>query len=150
MGLCRTFGDVGLRISHVTMFVRICWLVGSTAARRFAIRGPARHARFGQCTGADVGRERRRGSVVKGLILGVRSHVKRFLGVGNISVVKAVIRRIVDHAHFRGRGHAPVGRQYMKDCLAKPLCLCVVQLVVRCLVVATIGARRGVIVDSAL
>lgn len=87
---------------------------------------------------------------MSGLILGVRSRARRCLAVGSISVPKGVIWGSAGRARPRGRGHAPVERECMRDCLAKPLCLCVVQLVIRCSVVATIGARRGVIVGSAL
>lgn len=141
---------MGLRISHVTMLVKRNWLVGFTAARRYATRGPARPAGFGQCIGANVGRGRRRGSVVRGSILGVRSLVRKCLGVGSISVVKGVIQWSVGRARYRARGHVHVGRECMKDCLAKTPCRCVVQLVIRRSVVAIIGARRGVIVGSAL
>lgn len=70
--------------------------------------------------------------------------------MGSISVVKGVIRGSAGRARLRGRGRARAGRESMKDCLAKRVCLCVVLLVIRCLVVATIGAPRGVIAGSAL
>lgn len=76
--------------------------------------------------------------------------MRKCWGVGSISVVKGVIRGSVDRARFRGRGLVRVGRECMKDCLARMQCRCVAQLAIRCSVVDTIGAPRGVIAGSAL
>lgn len=75
---------------------------------------------------------------------------RRSLVAGGMCVIKGVTGETVVHARFRGRGLAPVGRECMKGWLVILLCHCVVQLVIKCSIVASIGAPRGATVDHVL
>lgn len=76
--------------------------------------------------------------------------MRRCLVVGDMLVVKGVILGIVGLALFRGRGLAHVGRGFMKEWLVMLPRHYAVPLVIRCLVVASIDARRGAIEGPAL
>ena len=69
--------------------------------------------------------------------------MRRCLVAGDMFVVKGVIQGNVVLAHFRERGLAHVGREFMKECLVMLPCHCVVPLVISCLAVASIDAPSG-------
>lgn len=59
-------GVVGLRTFHVISNVIRCWTVGFIDVVRFVTMGSAHFVGRNLCIGANVGRRRRRGSVVRG------------------------------------------------------------------------------------
>lgn len=72
------------------------------------------------------------------------------LTVGNMFAREGVTRESVGCVLIRGRGVVPVGRNSTRGCLVMLRRLCVVGLVIKFLVVDTIGVLRGVTVVRAL
>lgn len=123
-------GDVGLRSFHVISNVVSFWIVGFIGVLRFAMMGSAHHVGRRVCIGANVGRWRRRGSVVIG-IFDVRIRAGRVWSVGSMFASEGAMGASAGNALLQGRGLALVGREFMKGCLVMLRWLCVGRPVIR-------------------
>lgn len=126
------------------------WIVGSTAAFRFATVALAHRAGHVACIGVSAGRWKRRGSAVI-VFSDVGVPVRRGLVVGSMFVRRGVMFLVsVVSVPFRGREVAPVGRGSMRECLVMLLCRFVGPPVIKCCHVGIIGALSGATVDNVL
>lgn len=91
----------------------------------------ARRAGLGECTSANAGRFKRRGSVARG-VFGARFCVRSCLTVGSIRVIEGATRGNVASVHFRGNGVARVENECMKGWHVMLQLLSVGVLVIRC------------------
>lgn len=143
MGQSRTRDGVGLRIFLVTMFARKRWIVGGTSAWKFATTVLVPRVAFKVYLNVNVGRPWRRGNAGIGIFVVIMNAISCW-DVGNILAMKDVTLESVGSVRLRGEELALVGRKHMKECLVMLLFHCVGPLVIRCLLVASIGVQSDV------
>lgn len=120
-----------------------------TSAERFAMTVSARRAGNARITGVAVVKWRRI-KIAARESLGVRLRVRICLIAGNMYAREAVTLENVGCVRIRERGVVPVERNSTKACRVMSRRLYAAARVIKCLVVATTGVRRGATVVRAL
>jgi hypothetical protein len=147
VGPIKMYVDVGSKSSLVKHVVRKNWIVVFIDVLRFATAAIVRRVGRVVFIGVNVGRWKRRGSVVN-VFFNVVILVRRSLAVGSMFVRKGVILGSVVDVLYKGRELVLVGKGCMKECLVMLLCRFVVQLVRKRCRVGIIGVMNDAIVVS--